>query len=627
MLNNLLLGQTAEEKLYVEDLFSCYLYTGNGSTQTITNGVDLAGKGGMVWIKRRDATGSHYLQDTVRGINSPLSSDTTAAQQGPYSAAVTSANSTGFSLGSSSITNASAGTFSSWTFRKAPKFFDVVTWSGNSTNRTISHALGVEPGVIIVKRTDTTGSWIVWHRSLATSTTGYLVLNDTLAQANSALYWNSTTPTATQFSIGTQAAVNANGGSYVAYLFAHDTTADGVIQCGSFTTDASGNATVNLGWEPQYILTKYTSLTGNWETFDNMRGLPVAGNGSRLFQNLSDAESSAGGPKPTSTGFTYTDAASRQLIYLAIRRGPMRVPTDATNVFNPQIYTGDYTTSTPITGMNAGTDVIWNASRTPASGYYILDRLRRWYYWIPSSVAAEGTTVTWSQQTQTSLLPSAAWWGSSRSQVNYFFNRAPSFMDVVCYTGTGANTTQAHNLGVAPELMIVKRRNLGTASAVYSSSLANTEYLVVSSTAAKATGATYWNSTAPTSSAFSIGTSTSVNASGGTYVAYLFASCPGVSKVGSYTGTGATNQIDCGFTNGARFVLIKRTDSTGDWYVWDTARGVIAGNDPYLLLNSTAVEVTNTDYIDPLSTGFEISSTAPAAINANGGTFIYLAIA
>ena len=117
------------------------------------------------------------------------------------------------------------------------------------------------------------------------------------------------------------------------------------------------------------------------------------------------------------------------------------------------------------------------------------------------------------------------------------------------------------------------------------------------------------------------------NASGGTFIAYLFASQDGISKVGSYTGNGSSQTIDCGFSGGARFVMIKRTDSTGDWYVWDTARGIIAGNDPYLLLNSTAAEVTSTDYIDPSSAGFEISSTAPAAINASGGTFVFLAIA
>ena len=594
----------------------------------------------MVWHKTRNDTYDHALADTARGVNKLIYSNTTVAQNSPTS--LTSFNSNGFSVnGSGGYINVNGKLEASWTFRKAPKFFDVLTWTGDGDqNRTIAHSLGVTPGMILCKRTDAASNWAGFHiaGNINSSILG-LSINSTSAPAFTGIN-NSARFTSTAFKPYDLYDTSFNrsnevGQTYVAYLFAHDTTADGVIQCGSFTGNGSTiGPTINLGWEPQFLLVKSTTETSaNWLMFDNMRGLPVSGNGQQLIANSSGAEGSADRFSVTPTGFnpingySQSNASGQTYIYLAIRRGPMRVPTDATKVFNPQIYTGDYTTSTPITGMNAGTDVVWNASRTPASGYYILDRLRGWYYWIPSSVAAEGTTVTWSQQTQTSLLPSAAWWGSSRSQINYFFNRAPSFMDVVCYTGSGANKTQAHNLGVAPELMIVKRRNVGTASAVYSSSLANTEYLVINSTAAKTTGATYWNSTTPTSSAFSIGTSTSVNASGGTYVAYLFASCPGVSKVGSYTGTGATNQIDCGFTNGARFVLIKRTDSTGDWYVWDTARGVIAGNDPYLLLNSTAVEVTNTDYIDPLSTGFEISSTAPAAINANGGTFVFLAIA
>jgi hypothetical protein len=107
----------------------------------------------------------------------------------------------------------------------------------------------------------------------------------------------------------------------------------------------------------------------------------------------------------------------------------------------------------------------------------------------------------------------------------------------------------------------------------------------------------------------------------------LFATCAGVSKVGSYTGTATTKQINCGFTGGARFVLIKRTDATGDWYVWDSARGIIAGNDPYFVMNSIAAEETGTDYIDTYSLGFEISSSAPTGINESGGTYIFLAIA
>ncbi|MBG7617692.1 MAG: hypothetical protein IZT57_04915, partial [Chloroflexi bacterium] len=110
-------------------------------------------------------------------------------------------------------------------------------------------------------------------------------------------------------------------------------------------------------------------------------------------------------------------------------------------------------------------------------------------------------------------------------------------------------------------------------------------------------------------------------------IAYLFASLAGVSKVGSYTGTGSDLNVDCGFSAGARFILIKRTDSSGDWYVWDSVRGITAGNDPYLLLNSTAAEVTNTDYIDPLSSGFTVTSSASSTVNVSSGTYIFLAIA
>lgn len=218
---------------------------------------------------------------------------------------------------------------------------------------------------------------------------------------------------------------------------------------------------------------------------------------------------------------------------------------------------------------------------------------------------------------------------SPTSYVNYFLGRAPGFFDTVCYTGTGSNRTVSHNLGVVPEMVIVKTTTGNTGNwFVYNSSLGNTKRLLLETTGAASVDSTAWNNTSPTSSAFSVGTNIYVNGSGYGLVAYLFATCPGVSKVGSYTGTGTTQQINCGFTNGARFVLIKRTDSTGDWYVWDSARGIIAGNDPYLLLNvDQNTEVTNTDYVDAYSAGFELSSTAPAALNANGGTYIYLAIA
>jgi hypothetical protein len=112
----------------------------------------------------------------------------------------------------------------------------------------------------------------------------------------------------------------------------------------------------------------------------------------------------------------------------------------------------------------------------------------------------------------------------------------------------------------------------------------------------------------------------------GTYnaVNYLFATAPGVSKVGSYTGNGASTQtIDCGFSSGARFVLLKRTDTTDEWYVFDSVRGIVSGNDPFLMINNTSTEVSNQDLIEPHSSGFIINNWA----NGSGSSWIFYAIA
>lgn len=213
------------------------------------------------------------------------------------------------------------------------------------------------------------------------------------------------------------------------------------------------------------------------------------------------------------------------------------------------------------------------------------------------------------------------------SEVYWFFKRAPGVFDQVCYTGSGANKTEAHNLGVAPELWIIKDRSAANDWAVGCTALANTEYMALNATDAKATGATYWNSTYPTASVFSLGTMARVNTSTYKYVAYLFATKAGISKVGTYTGNGSSLTLNMGFTTGARFFMCKRTDSTGDWYVFDTTRGIIAGNDGHLSLNTTAAEVTTDDSVDPDTSGLIVNQLAATNINVNAATYIYLALA
>jgi hypothetical protein len=309
----------------------------------------------------------------------------------------------------------------------------------------------------------------------------------------------------------------------------------------------------------------------------------------------------------------------------------MKTPTDATKVFNTLARTGTNTT-TSVTGAGFSPDLVFSQSRPGGYENQAYDRLRGKAKLLMYSTSSESTTgLGFDSFNMDGLnLTADSYYGingPSITYANWLFRRAPGFFDVVCFTGSSSGSqTIPHNLGVAPELLITKARSAAVDWYTYSATLGINAFLRgVNSVNGSETFSGMWPNT-PTASNFYINVD-NVGLSSRTAVAYLFASCPGVSKVGNYTGTGTTKQIDCGFTAGARFVMIKRTDSTGDWYVWDTARGIISGNDPYLLLNSTAAEVTGTDYIDPYSAGFEISSTAPAAINANGGSFIFLAIA
>ena len=618
---------------YIEEVFSTWLYTGNGATQTINNGIDLAGKGGLVWIKPRNQGGTdHWLQTSNLGFTNSLKTNSTS-QLLSGTNIVGSVSSTGFTDTTPWPVD---WTIASWTFRKQPKFFDVVTWTGNdATGRQINHSLGSVPGCIIVKSTQ--GgilNWYVYHRSLGG--TKHILLNTNSASVTSDSAWNNTDPTSTQFTVGL--ANNYSdptfGGVYVAYLFAHEaggfglTGTDNAISCGSFTTDAEGGALVgpDLGWEPQWVLLKNATSTasGSWWIFDNMRGFS-AFNGStsllRANSNIAEAASSTFA-YATSTGFTVPSngiANGQTFIYIAIRRGPMKVPTTGTSVYQAEV---GNSSSAP--EFNAGFPVDM-ALMKDASGttedWFNSARLLQGTYLIPNSTAAADISPNFNFAYQN------GWYATATTRTSWMFRRAPGYMDVVCYTGTGVARTVAHNLAAVPELMIVKNRTSAGIWAVYQTDVGATRHLRLNQADASFLNVAVWNNTAPTSTVFTVGTLAAVNGSGNNIVAYLFATCPGVSKVGSFTGTGATQVINCGFTGGARFVLIKATSTTGDWYVWDSVRGIVAGNDPYLVLNSTALQVTGTDWVDTAATGFELSNAGGNLANSSGVSYIFLAIA
>jgi len=637
-------GAGGDEPVYVDDVYSTFLYTGNGSTQTITNGIDLAGEGGMVWIKNRSLTDSHIISDTIRGASYHVRSNATSAQT-LDTTNITSFNSSGFSVGTNGSVNNNTNLFASWTFRKAPKFFDVVTYTGNAVaNRQISHSLGSTPGMVIVKCISDTDIWMVYHRSSGAQG-NFLILNSTAAvDTRFANFWGTTPFSSTTFSVSDFNEINGSGRTYVAYLFAHDaggfgeSGTDNVISCGSIVLDGDGNGTVDLGYEPQFVLAKVSSTSGDWFLFDTMRGIVTPGADPLLRANLSNAESSIEVIDLTSTGFKInTLGINATMIYMAIRR-PMKVPTTGTEVFSPTVYTG---TNVDNRLINTGilTDMVMIKERNDTvAGMRVGDRLRGNPY------LTTGTTTSEVNDADSLMTPTSGFGNAfsamngvgvgndatskvnidttSNNHIALAFKRATGFMDVVCFSGTGSARTVVHNLGVAPELIIIKHRTTTQSWTVYNKTVTATDYLQLNTDNSSASLSTMFNNTEPTSSVFTVGTNAATNAANNRYVAYLFATLAGISKVGSFVHDGVNPvTVNCGFSTGARFVMFKSVSTSGDWWVVDTARGIVSGADPALKLNSSAAEITNGDFIDPVSSGFiATENLAPA-------TYIYLAIA
>jgi hypothetical protein len=516
-----------------------------------------------------------------------------------------------------------------------------VTYTGDGTTgeRAFTNPLGCTIGMVIIKPVSAAGNWIVSSIGMqALYGNGYLNLNNSNSRMTleDSLYGQWSTFFTILHSAGNEGGVNSvntNGVQYVAYLYAHDTSATGIIQCGSYTKN--GYTHIDLGWEPQFILTKNTNVTGNWFMTDNMRGLSsnLGFTSKSLATNVTSAEFSSNFCID-STGFRDDlTADTNRVIYMAIRR-PNKPPTLGTQVYASVARTGTGAVGTS-TAFGQVTDLVFTKQRSSTQTWAWTDRLRGATKELTS--AANTVESTYANDvtgfdTMTGFNFGSGASGqintSATTYVDSLFKRAPGFFDVVCYTGTGSATTFAHNLGVPPEMMIVKRRTVSNADwSIYHSTMGATKYTYLDGST-ELTGSTYWNNTSPTSAVFTVGTDYHVNYAANTYVAFLFATLAGISKVGGYTGNGSSQNIDCGFVSGARFILIHRIDSgSNDWYCWDTARGILSGNDPHLSLNTTAAEVTADDSINPLNAGFTVNQASATNINVLSATYIYLAIA
>lgn len=641
------------EKLYSSDVFSVQLRTGNGTSQSITTGF----QPDFIWTKSRSAATGHRLVDSARGVGNSLESNSTLAQQSEATG-ITAFSSSGYSVGADSDYNTDAATYVDFVFRRAPKVFDVVSYTGNgSNNRQIPHSLGVAPGFITTKSTSTTGDWNTYHRSA----TGDLKLNTggdvAPTDSGSRLIINA----ADESTFTVSSVANTSGVDYVAYLWAHDTSSDGLVKAGTFNA-SQGINTIDLGFEPQFLIFARTDGSlyyGSWYLIDTMRGMSETFSTALLINSTSIESSFNNNPIVTAkaNGFNvnFTSPAlgsNVKFIYLAIRR-PNKPPKTGAEVFQPVVYTGTNVDNRLVdTGIVTDLAIVRQRNDSLLTGMVVGDRLRGDTYLLTGGTGGTAAEVA----DDDSFMTPTVGYGNAFSTMNGFgvgndttsklninttannhvalaFKRAPGFFDVVCYTGdtTGfpVSKTIAHNLGVAPEFIIIKSRSNQVGWIAYHTAVGSGMALLPNLTNAQSSvSSSWWNYTEPTSSNFTVGGDARVNiSSSATYVAYLFATLLGISKVGSYTGNGTRLNIDCGFSSGARFFLVKAASTTGNWWVFDSARGIVSSFDPALALNSPNAEVTSADAVDPFSSGITVNQEATCSINVTGVSYIFLAIA
>lgn len=650
-------------------------FTAYGNPLIVNSGteyVDGTSDGGMVWIKHRDQNIRNAIFDTERGASKFIISDATTAEQNDVGLGVIDFHAKGFTLkGSHTETTGTNERYMSWTWRKAPKFFDVVTWTGNGNNsRTLSHNLQGEVGMLIMKDlTLGSRSWAVFHRDASTNpedTIGFLDRTQAFTTIGSSTMWSSTDSTFTLNN--TYTGYNDNGNDYVAYVFAHN-NGDGVfgptgdqdiIKCGSYTGTGLSNpgVYVDLGFEPQFVMIKRASGADNWIIMDTTRGFETSTFRQKelLKPNTTFAEAVDDLVLLTNTGFrvynnsSVVNTVNNRYIYMAIRRGNMGVPTRGTDVFSVV----NATCNGSINGFDVNhnlinPDMVIQCQRTAAQQQQkILTQRKHGENYISrtnqdTARANIGLTYTTLYRENSGYLldklsnPQFSV-PNNNDVIFWMWKRAQGYFDILEYVGDGTDGQRIdHYLGAVPAMMWIKNESGNNAWAIWHKELnggvnAEDYYLGFDQQFPSNTGNVFGkhNSFYPTDTQFEVGSSARTNSNGNVYNAYLFGEVEGVTKMGSYSGNGSTQNIDCGFTNGARFVLIKAVsgDGAAAWLTLDVERGILSGSgDRVLKMHDGNAETSNTDSVDPLSSGFKVVQNTTLHPNKSGSTYIYYAIA
>jgi len=565
-IQQMLLGVGAKKtSVFVDDIFSTYLWAGSGSARSINNGIDQSGEGSLTWIKSRTSSEDNLLFDTERGAGEFISSNENLGDQ-TNQTFLSAFNNNGFSLGNANDVNGSGQDYSSWTFRKSPAF-TIKQYSGTGSNQSISHDLGSIPGMILVKCTTASQDWAVYHRS--TKATHFLELNESYAAVDSSSRWNDTDPTSTHFTVGTSGSVNDTNATYIAYIFAGGESTAATARSVVFDNDADR---INIGDAANKSSDlNFGSSDFTWECW--IKADATQGSYPRIIHN--NTSNTAWGSNASMIIWDHSSQSNRISFY----------------VFNQDSSGSNPLVKSAVKGWNG--DGQWHHVAVTRSGNIF-------------RLFSDGT-----------LEDTLTWTGS--------LDNADAYMGI----GQRPDSTSAGESfkGSISNVRIVKGTAVYTSSfkpsTVPLTNITNTKLLCCNNssvTGSTVTPLTIFSNGSPTASSdspfddpagFVFGENEDQN----------------VIKCGSYVGNGSSSagaEINLGFE--PQWILLKCSSDSENWRIYDSMRGIVTGGtEPYLRSDREWAETSGQEGIEVTSTGFKLVST-DGALNQDGRDYIYCCI-
>ena len=592
--------------------------------------------------------------DSNTGVWKPKAFSGTYGTNGFYLKFADNSGTTSTTLGKDS-----SGNGNNWT----PNNFSVTDGAGNDSLVDSPTSYGTDTGVggsvrgnyATLNPLNNLGSSTLSNGNLdfVTGTTTYGGVKGTIGASSGKWYWEVTATDASPLSVGIQ---NSSGGVEVGadangWGYLNDARKYNTGSATSYGASYTDGDVIGVALDLDAgTLTFYKNGSSQGVAFSSLAS-------NTYFPAVSDYSSSTSAAGSCNFGqraFAYTAPSGFKALCTTNLPTPTIGATSTTlagKYFNPVLYTGNGA-SRSITGVGFQPDLVWIKARSFAWAHRLADSVRgAGKELFSNDTSAELTNdangyvsafnsdgfsfpgggvgvnennttyVAWNWNAGGSTVTNTSGTISAQVRAN-----TTSGFSIVTYTGNGSSgATIGHGLGVAPSMFIVKSRGTTDSWGVYHVSLGNTKGLYLETTGAAVTSSAFWNNTSPTSTVFSVSNNSINNASSTNYVAYCFAPVAGYSAFGSYTGNGSTDGpfVYTGFR--PRYLMVKRSDSTGDWIILDTSRDTYNLCTKLLYPNLSNAEETY-NVTDILSNGFKQRNVF-GALNASGGTYIYMALA